>query len=175
MINSKRPLWERKIIQEGSRFIAPSGTFRESKRLGKLTYNTFMCESLNPELSSTSKALKYQAWKDAMVEEYQSILKNDVWDIVLRPKERFVVSSKWLFKVKYVADGSIGKHKAHFVARGFSQNEGIDFEETFAPVVKYTSIRAIIAIAVAKGWKIYQIDVKTAFLNGKIEEEVYQE
>ena len=82
-----------------------------------------MCESLNPEPSSTSEALKHQAWKDAMVEEYQSILKNDVWDIVSRPKEKSVVSSKWLFKFNYVVDGNIEKHKAHFVARGFSQKE----------------------------------------------------
>ena len=110
-----------------------------------------------------------------MVEEYQSILKNDVWDIVPRPKGKSIVSSKWLFKVKYAADGSIEKHKARFVARGFSQKEGIDFEETFAPVAWYTFVRAVIAIAAAKGWKIHQMDVKTALLNGKIEEEVYLE
>ena len=85
------------------------------------------------------------------------------------------MSSQWLFKVKYVADGSLEKHKACFVARGFSQKEGIDFEETFAPVARYTFVRAIIAINVAKGWKIHQMDVKTTFLNEKIEEEVYLE
>ena len=110
-----------------------------------------------------------------MVEEYQLILKNDVWDIAPRPKEKSVVSSKWLFKVKYAVDGSIEKYKARFVARGFSQKEGINFEETFAPIAKYTSTRAIIAIATTKGWKIHQMDVKTAFLNGKFEEEVYLE
>lgn len=110
-----------------------------------------------------------------MTEEYQSILKNDVWDIVPRPKEKSVISSKWLFKIKHVADGSIEKHKARFVARGFSQKEGIDYKETFAPVARYTSVRAVLAIAAAKGWKIHQMDVKTTFLNGTIEEEVYLE
>jgi hypothetical protein len=82
-----------------------------------------------------------------MIEEYQSIIKNDVWEIVSRPKSKDVVSPKWLFKIKHAADGSIEKYKARFVARGFSQKEGIDYEETFAPVARYTSIRTIIAIA----------------------------
>jgi hypothetical protein len=86
-----------------------------------------------------------------------------------------VVSSKWLFKIKHVVDGSIEKYKARFVARGFSQKEGIDYEETFAPVARYTSIRTIIALAAKMKWKLHQMDVKTAFLNGVIEEEVYIE
>lgn len=108
-----------------------------------------------------------------MDEEYQSIIKNDVWYIVPRPKGKSVVSSKWLFKIKHNVDGSIEKYKARFVAHGFSQKEGIDYEETFAHVARYTSIRMIIAIATAKGWKLHQMDVTTAFLNGVIEEEVY--
>jgi hypothetical protein len=86
-----------------------------------------------------------------------------------------VVTSKWLYKLKHAADGSIEKFKARFVARGFSQVEGVDYDETFAPVARYTSIRAVISIAAEMGWKIHQMDVKTAFLNGLIEEEVYIE
>jgi hypothetical protein len=82
-----------------------------------------------------------------MTEEYQSIIKNDVWEIVPRSKSKDVVSSRWLFKIKHAVDGSIEKYKARFVARGFSQKEGIDYEETFAPVARYTSIRTIIALA----------------------------
>ena len=110
-----------------------------------------------------------------MIEEYQSIMKTDVWDIVPRPKEKFVVTSKWLYKIKHVADGSIEKFKERFVARGFSQKEGIDYEETFAPVARYTSIRATMVIAAKMGWKLHQMDIKTAFLNGVIEVEVYVE
>ena len=69
-----------------------------------------------------------------MMEEYQSIMKNDVWYIVLRPERKSVVTSKWIYKIKHTADGSIKKHKERFVARGFSQVEGIDYEETFYPV-----------------------------------------
>jgi hypothetical protein len=110
-----------------------------------------------------------------MTEEYQSIIKNDVWEIVPRSKSKDVVSSKWLFKIKHVADESIEKYKARFVARGFSQKEGIDYEETFAPVARYTSIKTIIALVAKMKWKLHQMDVKTTFLNGVIEEEVYIE
>ena len=108
-----------------------------------------------------------------MIEEYQSIMKNDVWDVVPRPNGKSVVTSKWIYKIKHVEDGSIEKYKARFVARGFSQKEGIDYEETFAPVAKYTSIRSILALAVVMKCKIHQMDVKTTFLNGVVEEEVY--
>ena len=76
-----------------------------------------------------------------MIEEYQSIMKNDVWDVVPRSQGKFVVTSKWIYKIKYAADGSIEKYKAGFVALGFSHKEGIDYEETFAHVARYTSIR----------------------------------
>ena len=110
-----------------------------------------------------------------MVEEYQSIVKNDVWDVVPRPKKKIVVSSKLIYKTKHSTYESIKKYKARFVARGFSQKEGIDYEETFSPVARYTSIRAILALVVVKKWKVHQMDVKTTFLNSVIEEELYVE
>ena len=94
-----------------------------------------------------------------MINEYQSIMKNDVWEIVPR-LEKSVVTSKWIYKIKHAVDGSIKKYKARFVARGFSQKEGIDYEETFAPVASYTSIRTILALATVMKWKIHQMDVK---------------
>jgi hypothetical protein len=90
-----------------------------------------------------------------MTEEYQSIIKNDVWEIVPRPKIKDVVSSKGLFKIKHVADGSIEKYKARFVACGFSQKEGINYEETFTPMARYTLIRTIIALAAKMKWKLH--------------------
>jgi hypothetical protein len=86
-----------------------------------------------------------------------------------------VISSKWLYKIKYVADRSIEKYKARFVARGFSQREGLDYGETFVPVARYTLIRSVISIAAEMGWMIHQMDVKTAFLHGIIQEEIYVE
>ena len=102
-------------------------------------------------------------------------MKNDFWEVVLRPEGKSMLNSRWLYKVKHAADGSIEKFKARFVARGFSQVEGVDYEETFALVARYTSIRSIILIVVEMGWNIHQMDVKTKFLNGFIQEEVYIE
>jgi hypothetical protein len=110
-----------------------------------------------------------------MLEEYMSIIKNNVWDIVSRPKDKSMVSSKWIYKIKHVVDGSVEKFKEIFVAKGFTQKEGIDYEDTFSPIDRYTSIRTIIALAPILGWKLHQMDVKTSFLNGKIEQEVFME
>ena len=84
-----------------------------------------------------------------------------------------MVTSRWIYKVKKVVDGSIEKFKVRFMARGFSQVEGVNYEEIFAPVARYTSIYCIISIAAEMDWKIHQMDVKTSFLNGFIQEEVY--
>ena len=90
-----------------------------------------------------------------MTKEYQSTMKNDVWDIVLKPENKSVVSSKWIYKIKHAIDGSIEKYKAIFVARGFSQKEGIDYEETFSPVARYTSIRTIMALSSMIKWNLH--------------------
>jgi hypothetical protein len=108
-----------------------------------------------------------------MTEEYHSIMKNDVWDIVPKPKGKSVVTSKWIYKIKHATDGSVKKYKVRFVARGFSQVEGIDYEETFSPIARYNSICTIIELAASMGWRLHHMDVKTTFLNGDIEEEVY--
>ena len=88
-----------------------------------------------------------------MTEEYESILKNDIWEIVLRPEGKSIVTSKWIFKIKHVADESVEKYKARFVARGFSQREGVDYDETFAPVARFTPIRTVISLALAMRWR----------------------
>lgn len=108
------------------------------------------------------------------MEEYSSIMRNDVWEVVSRQRKS-IVTSRRLYKIKHVADGSIEMFKARFVAKGSSQVEGVDYEQTFAPVARYTSICSIISIATEMGWKIHQMDVKTAFLNGFIQGEVYIE
>jgi hypothetical protein len=172
----RRAAWARELIQDAGKYGAPEGSSRESKRPRPYSsYVALMCNLVEEEPTCFEEAMKKKEWLDAMNEEYQSIIKNDVWDVVPRPKDKLVVSSKWIFKTKHSADGSIEKYKARFVARGFSQKEGIDYEETFAPVARYTSNRTILALAAKMKWKLHQMDVKTAFLNGNIEEEVYIE
>eukprot|EP00253_Pinus_taeda_P025597 PITA_25597 len=107
--------------------------------------------------------------------EYNSIMVNNVWEVVSRPQDRSVVGSRWIYKTKYTVDGNVEKYKARFVAKGYAQKEGIDYEKTSAPVARYTSIRTVISLAAQMGWEIHQMDVKTTFLNGVIEEKVYIE
>ena len=102
-------------------------------------------------------------------------MKNGVWEVVPRPEGKFVLTSKRLYKIKHAADGNIDKYKARFVARGFSQIEGVDYDETFAPVARFSSIRVVISVVAEMGWRIHQMNVKTAFLNGLLQEEVYLE
>ena len=89
-----------------------------------------------------------------MVEEYNSIMRNDVWEVMTRPEGKSVVTSRWIYKVKFVAKGNIEKHTTLFVARFFSQVEGIDYDETFTLIARYTSILAIMTIVVEMGWSI---------------------
>ena len=98
------------------------------------------------EPSSFEEAMEDPTWVDAMVEEYDSIVRNSAWEIIPRPEGKSVVGSRWIYKVKQVADGSVEKYRAIFVARGFSQIEGINYEETFAPIARYSSIRTILAL-----------------------------
>jgi hypothetical protein len=134
-----------------------------------------MTKLINEEPTTFEEAAQKKQWKEAMTKEHQSIIKNGVWEIVPRPKEKSVVTSKWVYKIKHAAKERVDKYKARFTARGFSQKEGEDYDETFALVARYTSIRAIISLVASMGWSLHQMDVKTAFLNGANEEEVYIE
>jgi hypothetical protein len=137
----RKPGWLKEIVQEAERITAPKGTFRERKRPHRFGgYVALMCNISDIKPSSFEEEDKLQVWKDAMLEKYRSIIKNNVWDMVPRPKDKSVVSSKWIYKIKHVVDGSVEKFKAIFVARGFTQKEQIDYEETFSSVARYTSI-----------------------------------
>lgn len=113
-------------------------------------------------------------WVKAMEEELESLIKNDVWTLVERPNKN-VVTSKWVLKIKRKPDGTIDRYKARLVARGFSQIYGIDYHETYAPVASMTSIRMLLAYAAVEHLKIAQFDIKTAFLYGDLDEQIYME
>ena len=108
-----------------------------------------------------------------MKSEIQSIEKNAAWELVDLPVGKNVVGTKWIYNSKYHSNGTVEKHKARLVAKGYSQEEGIYYEETFAPVAKMTTIQTVISLAASYGWLVYQMDVKTAFLNRDLKEEVY--
>ena len=103
----------------------------------------------------------------------RSLKSNDVWELVPLPAGNKAVGSKWVFKVKLGADGSVERYKARLVAQGFTQKYGSDYDETFCPVVRQESLRVLIAPSVQYGLKLHQVDVTTAFLNGDFDEEVY--
>ncbi|KAH9294697.1 hypothetical protein KI387_038285, partial [Taxus chinensis] len=128
-------------------------------------------ESVEP--STIQESLQSKSWKDAMDVEYQSVMKNNTWQLVDLPPGKKPIGCRWIFKTKYKVDGTIEKYKARLVAKGYAQKEGIDYEETFSPTAKIKMIRMIFSLAAQFGWKFHQMDVKSAFLNGDLQEEVY--
>jgi hypothetical protein len=116
---------------------------------------------------------KYEAWHSAMHEEIQALRANRTWTLVPFKTSMNVVGSRWVYKIKRRSDGSIERYKACLVARGFTQQEGIDYSETFCPVIKQATVRLVFSIVVSCGWKIHQLDIHNAFLNGVLDEEVY--
>ncbi|CAL2225181.1 unnamed protein product [Prunus armeniaca] len=108
-----------------------------------------------------------------MENEIEMIKKNKTWELVDRPTDKPVIGVKWIYKTKLNLDGTVQKNKARLVAKGYSQKPGIDFNETFAPVARLDTIRTLVALAAQKGWKLFQLDVKSTFLNGVLHEEVY--
>ncbi|VVT56888.1 uncharacterized protein SAPINGB_P005375 [Magnusiomyces paraingens] len=112
-------------------------------------------------------------WLEACVIEMSSLKRNGTWELVDLPPGRKAINSKWVFKVKRKADGSIERYKARLVCIGFSQVEGIDYTETFAPVVRYETVRIVLAIAAQFGFQVHHMDVETAFLNGDLKEDIY--
>ncbi|RVW94063.1 Retrovirus-related Pol polyprotein from transposon TNT 1-94 [Vitis vinifera] len=123
--------------------------------------------------SNIQEALQQPEWKTAVQEEIQALEKNGTWEISELPEGKSPVGCKWIFTVKHNPDGSINRFKARLVAKGFTQSYGIDYEETFAPVAKLNSITVLLSVAVNLDWNLHQLDVKNAFLNGELEEEVY--
>jgi hypothetical protein len=117
-------------------------------------------------------ALGYADWVMAMQEELNNFTRNEVRSLVERPKQN-VIGTKWVFRNKQDEDGVVTKNKARLVAKGYTQVEGLDFGETYAPVARLEAIRILLAFATHHNFKIHQMDVKSAFLNGPISEEVY--
>jgi len=120
-------------------------------------------------------AIKDKKWIEAMDEEINAVERNMTWDLVELPKGKEVIGVKWVYKTKNNAEGKIERHKARLVVKGYKQQYGRDYEETFAPVARMETVRAVLSIAAQNKWKVYQMDVKSAFLNGVLKEEVYVE
>ncbi|MCO5580873.1 hypothetical protein L7F22_034745 [Adiantum nelumboides] len=130
-----------------------------------------LCDADEPD--SFEQALECVQWKDAMQQEIDSIHKNHTWDLVDLPTGKKPIGTKWIFKVKRKQDGTVDRYKARLVAKGYAQQKDIDYDETFAPTSRASTVRSLVAIAAHHNWKVHQLDIKTAFLNGDLQEEVY--
>ncbi|PKA47383.1 Retrovirus-related Pol polyprotein from transposon TNT 1-94 [Apostasia shenzhenica] len=127
----------------------------------------------NWKQTNYEEAKDQKEWQDAMKEEIHMIQKNKTWTLVPRPPGKQIIGVKWVYKIKYNSDGTVQKNKARLVAKGFSQKAGEDYSETFAPVARMETIRILFAVAAMRRWIIHHLDVKSAFLNGMLEEDVY--
>ncbi|WVZ20115.1 hypothetical protein V8G54_007437 [Vigna mungo] len=119
------------------------------------------------------QAIDMKEWKEAMIEELRSIERNRTWNLVELPQHKRAIEVKWIFKTKYKPSGEIAKLKARLVANGFLQQQGVDYTDVYAPVARLETVRLVVVVAVFSSWRIQQLDVKSAFLNGPLEEEVY--
>jgi len=150
-VESSRDGWKR--TREADRLLLdarenvgePSSQHRQRRSLDRYTgYMALVGECIETKPSSFEEAMQQTIWVDAMVEEYDSIVWKSVLDVVPRPENKSVVSSRWLYKVKQATNGSVEKHKGRFITRGFSQVEGINYDETFSPIARYSSIRSML-------------------------------
>ena len=112
-------------------------------------------------------------WKSAMDAEMSALNDNHIWDLVPPPSNANIVGCRWLYRHKFDSHGNLDRYKGRLIAQGFSQQPGLDFDDTFSPVVKPATIRTVLSIAVSRHWPIHQLDVKNAFLHGDLTEEVY--
>ncbi|MCO5566892.1 hypothetical protein L7F22_020575 [Adiantum nelumboides] len=169
------PKWVQKTLQD-SKLDAPlpqktrAGTTFGREQVDLACFST-LCDA--DELHSFEQALECVQWKDAMQQEIDSIHKNHTWDLVDLPTSKKPIGTKWIFKVKRKQDGTVDRYKARLVAKGYAQQKGIDYDETFAPTSCASTVRSLVAIAAHHNWKVHQLDIKTTFLNGDLQEEVY--
>jgi hypothetical protein len=125
------------------------------------------------EPSCVSQALGDPRWRQAMFAELTTLIRHGIWTLISPPKHCHPINYKWVFQVKRNADGTIDRFKARLVAKGFNQHPGLDYKETFSPVVKLATIQSVLTIVLTQGWQLRQLDVNNAFLHGLLNEDVY--
>ena len=125
------------------------------------------------EPANFEQAMAHECWRKEMLDEMTSIEANDTWELIDHPPRQRPIGIKWVFKTKKDATGIITKHKARLIAKGYVQRQGIDYDEVFALVARLESVYLLLALALSEGWPVHHMDVKSAFLNDELREEVY--
>ncbi|GKV20502.1 hypothetical protein SLEP1_g30621 [Rubroshorea leprosula] len=149
-----------------------SDIYQETEEIEETNDVTLFCLFADIEPINFNEAAKDEKWRKAMDEEMNAIKRNDTWELVTLPQGHAAIGVKWVFKEKKNSKGEVERYKARLMAKGHKQQHGIDYEEVFAPVARLETIRLIISLAAQNKWKIFQMDVKSAFINGSLEEEV---
>jgi len=160
-------------VKPGTKY--PLSNYLNTSKLSP-TYANF-CSLLTavPELRFYHEAVKDPKWQEAMDVEIKALESNHTRTLTPLPSNKKAIDCKWVYRVKYKADGSIERYKARLVAKGFTQQEGLDFTDTFSLVAKMTTVKTLLAISTVKGWHLVQLDVNNAFLHGDLHEEVYMQ
>ena len=143
------------------------------KPLQKLNLHTTLSQHSDLEPTTSAQALKDPKWRQAMSDEFNALIRNDTWQLIPASSSKNVVGCKWIFHTKRHSNGSIDRYKACLVAKGFHQRPRVDYYDTFSPVIKPTTIRVVLSIAINSGWPLRQLDVNNAFLQGTLIEHVY--
>ncbi|KAL9444347.1 hypothetical protein AB3S75_017518 [Citrus x aurantiifolia] len=129
-----------------------------------MNLHTQLTKGDDHEPTTLTQALKDHKWRRAMSDEYDALVRNGTWALFPPDNSQNLVGCKWVFRTKRNSDGSIDRFKARLVAKGFHQRPGIDYNDTFSPVIKPTTVRIVLSIAVSRGWSLRQLDVNNAFL-----------
>ncbi|GAU48358.1 hypothetical protein TSUD_282610 [Trifolium subterraneum] len=170
--NVKEDENNKEASETGSMSVPPKKGI-STRRMNDVISNACFVSKIEPK--NVKEALTDDCWINAMQEELEQFKRNEVWELVPRPENVNVIGTKWVFKNKSDENGVITRNKARLVAQGYAQIEGIDFDETFAPVARLESIRLLLGVACILKFKLFQMDVKSAFLNGYLNEEVFVE
>ncbi|RVW37753.1 Retrovirus-related Pol polyprotein from transposon RE1 [Vitis vinifera] len=129
--------------------------------------------SSNFEPTTYAEAAVIPEWQETMSEELRALKENSTWSLTTLPPGKHTVGCKWVYRIKYRADGTIERYKALLVAKGYTQQEGVDYLDTFSPITKLVTVKVLLALAAVHGWSLTQLDVNNAFLHGDLHEEVY--
>lgn len=171
---SKAPVWLQSYKTKFPNTSAIAQTAQTASHMVHFQFNCFSAAlTASTDLVSFKQAVQYSHWVSAMITEIEDLEMNGTWEIIPLPVGKKPIGCKWLYKTKYKSDGSIERYKSRLVALGCKKQYGIDYLDTFAPVVKMTTVRTLLAVAAICNWSAVQMDVNNAFLHGGLDEDVY--